>query len=444
MAFVKGGGGYRDDFGVHGGAHDIEADMDDMAAVAQRLGSLGLDIGQTALQTHAVLADENLVGSAVLAPGSYAKVNAALLKALDGRRGLSANALLVTGAGTLLGGAAAAYLATDEAAQYADDVRKRLQVLRLAPLNVPGAVPYELLRTDLEQLIRDPEGWVVAHPDALEDIVGGSSGLIATLLGNPLGMGADVEHISELLSRTYAQEADTPVRGEEREIAAPVDIGGAMDHLRDVATNPHHFEIQRVGEGKDAVYTVYLPGTVDFDMPWDESPLARNLGTNFAALAGVDNAYMDSVLEALEEAGIPPGAPINLVGHSQGGIIASRLAQRLSKDGHQQVTVVTAGSPVDEIELPPSVRVVSLVNEHDIVPRLDGERYQDRSNHTTIVTAVDKGSVLRNHSLQELYGPMGEQLAASDDPRVKDALAPLDAFFDGRKGHAWTFEMRRK
>ena len=84
----------------------------------------------------------------------------------------------------------------------ADDVRKRLQILRLAPIPVPGSVPYELLTTDLRGLFEDPEAWIVAHPEALEDIVGGSSGLLASVLGN-FGLMADVEYMSVLLSATY-------------------------------------------------------------------------------------------------------------------------------------------------------------------------------------------------------------------------------------------------
>lgn len=435
----KGGG-----FEVHGGAHDLEAHVDDMHAVASRVESLGLDVGEIAVRTHAVFDDENLIGSAVLAPGSYAKVNGSLLKALDGWRGLSANALRVTAAGSFLSAAGAAYLDVDQASAYVDDVRKRLQVLRLAPLPIPGSVPFELLQTDLRRLFSDPEGWIVAHPDALEDIVGGSSGLLAGVLGNSFGLLADVEYMSVLLSTTYSQDADVPVQSRPREIEPPQDLGQAMENLRQVAENPHHFEIQKVGTGKDASYTIYLPGTVDFDMPWDESPLARNLGTNFAALGGVDNAYMTSVMEALKQAGVPADAPINLVGHSQGGIIAARVAQRLARTGSHELTVVTAGSPVDEIDLPPEVTMVSLVNEHDIVPRLDGEKYHDKSNHTTIVISDDKGEVIKNHSMDLVYGPLAQQLSASKDPEVRKALAPLRKFFTGPQGTAWTFEMRKR
>ena len=158
---------------------------------------------------------------------------------------------------------------------------------------------------------------------------------------------------------------------------APTDIQGALQRLNDVAAHEDQFQIEEV----DGVYNVYLPGTKAFDAPGFESGLVQNMGTNFAAVAGDDNAYQQAVLAAL--ANVPPGAEINFIGHSQGGIVAARLAEAIANgetdvQGHVNA-VLTAGSPVDNIELPPDVHMVSLVNEYDIVPRLDGESYGDKA-----------------------------------------------------------------
>jgi hypothetical protein len=105
--------------------------------------------------------------------------------------------------------------------------------------------------------------------------------------------------------------------------------------------------------------------------------------------------------------------------------------------------VVTAGSPVDHIHLPSSVQVLSLVNDSDIVPRLDGEPYRDVANHTTIVTHHDTGTITGDHVMDTAYLPMVDQVERSDDPAVRDAIAPLVAFHPGGGAMTWTFQMHR-
>ena len=88
------------------------------------------------------------------------------------------------------------------------------------------------------------------------------------------------------------------------------------------------------------------------------------------------------------------------------------------------------------------LEVLSLVNESDIVPRLDGEAYGDVANHTTIVTHHDTGTVTGNHLMEAAYRPMVDEVQRSEDPAVRDALAPLSAFHPGGGSTTWTFEMR--
>lgn len=191
--------------------------------------------------------------------------------------------------------------------------------------------------------------------------------------------------------------------------------------------------------------TSTLPGTKVFDTPVvNESELIQNMGTNLAAVAGVDNTYEDAVLDAMRDADIPGDAWVLFTGHSQGGIVAARMAQKLTdpRSGYPQynvTNVVTAGSPVDHIEVDERVRVLSLVNEYDVVARLDGEKYGDSSNHTTIVTHRQSGTVTGNHLLADTYAPMAGQLAASDDPAVRDALAAVEDFYpDGDRAQRYT------
>lgn len=434
---------------VYGGTHGIEAHYDDMHAAGTRIRDLGWEIGEVAVRAHGIALDGDLLASAVLSPGTFARVEAELALALDGPGGLTANAVLLTASGLALQAAVVAYRAVDEALERSVQLRQQLQgrlfgiSLLVNPL---GTLLITAGALGAGGAFNDLEGFLVTHPDLLEEIVGSAPGLVDQLL--PLtGYPANVEHAAGLLAVLYEQGAAAPTTEGPVDSRAPADLAAALQRLERAGRVEDQFHVEQVGSGAEAVYNVYLPGTRAFDAPWAQSDLVQNLGTNFAGVAGADNGYVTSVLAALRRAGVPPGAPVNLVGHSQGGIVAARLAEQMtdpaSPTRYDVRTVVTAGSPVDHIALPEQVRVLSLVNEYDIVPRLDGEEYDDRSNHTTIVTSQQTGSVEGNHSLLGLYQPMGQVLVSSDDVQVQAALAPLADFYTGGESRTWRFQLHR-
>jgi hypothetical protein len=93
-----------------------------------------------------------------------------------------------------------------------------------------------------------------------------------------------------------------------------------------------------------------LPGA------YGEQGNSRDWGSNLRLVAGQHPAAMDDVRAAMETAGVPPGADVMIVGHSQGGIIANRLAadptfnSRSGEPGSYNVThAFTVGSPVQTV-----------------------------------------------------------------------------------------------
>ncbi|WP_296602910.1 alpha/beta hydrolase [Nocardioides sp.] len=458
---MTGDRGVGPDLEVVGGAHGVRADLADMDATGAQLASLGLDVGEVAASCHPVLVDGDVVASVVLAPVTFGRFEAELLGALDGPRGLSANAVRLSGVGLHMRATAAAYRAVDDALEWRDHLTDQLQgylagwalVTPVVGVPLAGAVTVELWS---EGFFDDPEAWLTAHPDDLEELVASAPGFLDFYLPG-VGYPATSEQGAALLALLYDQELTDVVLEDTATEPAPADLSDAMQRLTDLASRPDGFQIERVGEPPHEVWNVYLPGTKAFDGPLphggplpdalEDSGLVQNLGTNFALVAGQDNAYVEAVVRALREAGVPPDAPIALYGHSQGGIVAARVAQALTDPGsatpYHVTNVVTAGSPVDHIDLPPSVQVLSLVNEHDIVPRLDGEPYDDVANHTTIITNHDTGQVTGNHSMDSTYLPMVAEIEASDDPAVRDVLAPLQSFQPGGSATTWTFQMQR-
>ena len=68
---------------------------------------------------------------------------------------------------------------------------------------------------------------------------------------------------------------------------------------------------------------------------------------------------------------IDPADPVMLVGFSQGGIMAGHLAANRQGDFNIQ-GILVVGSPIDHMQIPSGVNVVSIQHTFDPVPRLEG------------------------------------------------------------------------
>ena len=117
-------------------------------------------------------------------------------------------------------------------------------------------------------------------------------------------------------------------------------------------------EVQTITGPDGAVrHVVYLPGTDDFNAPWDQDDDVRDLETDLDSVAGQPDAYQHGILDALHQAGIGPTEPVLLVGHSLGGMEAAAI---LAGHGGYHVTdVVTAGSPTAQVRGSPAARTCS-------------------------------------------------------------------------------------
>jgi pimeloyl-ACP methyl ester carboxylesterase len=126
--------------------------------------------------------------------------------------------------------------------------------------------------------------------------------------------------------------------------------------------------IERIAENGQTRAIVYIAGTRDFGLhpsadPWD-------MTSNMQALS--DTRVADSeraVRDAMEQASIDAATPVTLVGHSQGGLIASRLA---ASDDFSVTDVVLAGSPSHQVSMPERIRVTAFEHVDDVIPALSG------------------------------------------------------------------------
>ena len=119
-------------------------------------------------------------------------------------------------------------------------------------------------------------------------------------------------------------------------------------------------EVHR-GNGGEPAYIVQVPptegpGVSEVPAGYGVQGNSRDWGSNLRLIAGQHPAAMDDVRAAMEAAGVPPGADVMLVGHSQGGIVANHLGadptfNSASGDaGTYNVThTFSVGSPVQTV-----------------------------------------------------------------------------------------------
>lgn len=145
-------------------------------------------------------------------------------------------------------------------------------------------------------------------------------------------------------------------------------IAGYVRNIGAVGTDGTLLVQQVVGPDGVQRYVVQLAGMSGVS---GKSP--QDLLGAVHAVARPATPYSRAVAQALRRL-IPSGSELALVGHSLGGITAMNLAADRDFCGIHRVThVVAIGSPVDgKRPADPRTRVYSLVNEHDVVPALEG------------------------------------------------------------------------
>ena len=91
--------------------------------------------------------------------------------------------------------------------------------------------------------------------------------------------------------------------------------------------------------------------------------------SNIAVVGGLPAASLVSVHRAMARAGIKPGERVTFTGHSQGGLIAARLAE----SGRYRTTgLLVAGSPTGTLSVRGDYPAIALRHSDDVVPPLGG------------------------------------------------------------------------
>ena len=214
----------------------------------------------------------------------------------------------------------------------------------------------------------------------------------------------------------------------------PPGIEGLLSRIPRADPDMPQVRIERYegSDGASAAFVVYLGGTIDAalmatDEPWD-------MTSNLSALAAMDAGSYRAAVEAMRSAGIGPDDIVTLVGHSQGGLLAARIAQ--SQDFHVG-DVVTVGAPIHQIQIPDTLRVTAIEHTEDLVPTLGGVSLGGvASGGVASVTTVRRSALtgrtvdptdsLPGHNLSR-YIETGKIIDSSADARLISLRARVEA-----------------
>ena len=440
---------------VTGGAGGIEARYEDIETLAHLFDDTGDSLRSWAWDDKGIAADGDLVESSILSPLTFARAEAAVLGATVGPGGLAfeavdieldafamqANVVILRGVDDL----------QREAIELLDYLVGRTLGAVLPSLLLVGALTVAtspalalLAYLNRDQLANMSQEELIAflenHPDVVQHLVNGGGGLVDGLFDNlPPGvreallakLGLDPLHattndIAGDLAGLF-EDTDAEVTSDGtgvRDLPAPASIEDLMRNLGVTNSGADgQIDIVKIGEGDDARYIVNLPGTDSFATGGSE---VRDTLANLQLVGGAETAYARGIREAMEAAGIPPGAPVALVGHSQGGMTAVQLANNPDfTDRFNVQHVVTAGAPTAQVpHLPDSIQALSLENTGDLVPLTDGEDNPDQPNRTTVRFDHPTGSVGGNHAM-ETYTTGGALVDASADPSLVESIDQL-------------------
>ncbi len=218
-------------------------------------------------------------------------------------------------------------------------------------------------------------GLGLSNPSALAGAIVVGAGILGSL--NP-GAGTSGGNGSGRVSETSGAESLGKLLGETAVAVtkvstesgtAPDGIEGLLARIPRADPDMPQVRIERYegSSGESAAFVVYLGGTIDAALmatnePWD-------MTSNLSALAEMDAGSYRAAVEAMRSAGIGPEDVVTLVGHSQGGLLAARIAQ--SQD-FRVGDVVTVGAPIHQIQIPTGVRVTAIEHTEDLVPTLGG------------------------------------------------------------------------
>jgi len=167
--------------------------------------------------------------------------------------------------------------------------------------------------------------------------------------------------------------------------------------------------------GRDLV--VYIPGTQSNKLAGKN---VFNVGSNISSMTSTDLAASElAVRQSLDQLNVTGDDRLLLIGHSQGGIIASNIA--ISGD-YSVGGLISVGAPIahQELEIP----VISIEHANDVVPALSGETNPIKTNWVTVENTPEAGDIIDAHSMSS-YIETAKLMDNSDDLGLRAVFSQM-------------------
>jgi pimeloyl-ACP methyl ester carboxylesterase len=185
-------------------------------------------------------------------------------------------------------------------------------------------------------------------------------------------------------------------------------------------------------DGRES-WLVLVPGTqgeLVGEQPFD---WAGNPG----AMIGDVTGATAMVVQAMRLAGIRPGQPVVLAGHSQGGMVALNAANAVAEE-YEVSGVLTVGAPVGLLDAPAGTEVLSLEHVEDPTPGADNTANPVSESWTTVERTLtssidaDANGVWHPGGSHDTptYADTARLVDASDDGAVLDYLTTVGSVLD--------------
>lgn len=244
----------------------------------------------------------------------------------------------------------------------------------------------ETMFTALEQLgtlLRKLQPLVVEAAEQIRLLLAGIIAhvpLVGGSISDMLQRDPDVEELDPATLSPEGADAYQEMmdRGEVSSLVDLLEQNGLIDKISGGESTAISVQTIRRPDGTE-YYLVNLPSTLDWaglglSPGFDGGPI-NDWDGNVAQVL-MDNPilrtqYERAVMDAMRDAGVPPGADVVWSGFSQGGIMAGNLGSDTSH-GYNSIGIVTNGSPIDHFDIPSHIPVLQVQHALDPVPVLDG------------------------------------------------------------------------
>ena len=373
-----------------------------MLQLADSFDQTGAEIRERARLASQILADDDVVASADLSPGTFAEAEEDLRAATTGKQGLLTRSIELDADALVVRATVLTYQWIDELQEAAFKTLGSIAgraIGYLAPEVALGGAIVSAGLIETDSLDRDGvtaylNELAETNPELMEHMTDGG-GLVEGLqlralltvgaMGSEHGAAASSGGLRAIGVAPFAADAGSALRdaaaGFSQESVTQAEAeasteGGAPTSIEALMTNLHQADrrvsVQHVGAAR---YIAYLPG--------DQGGRGGRL-----RVVGADNQdYVAHVIRTIEAAVQgQPDARVMLVGVAGGGAVAAEIAAAAPSHAFVVDQVVTAGAPSAQVpHIPQHTRVLSLEDRADPIALLGSLINAQVDNRVTVV-----------------------------------------------------------